>query len=251
MEVKKILAPKDRDRLDVDPGYIRSLAADIGENGLINPILVRPCGERYEVVAGEMRFLAVQKLGWERVACHVQELSDVDAAVLRAVENLGREDLSPIEEARVYNRFVKEYGFTINQVSARVKKSVGVVKRRIDLLKMPDMLQEAVHQGLIKYGVAEELVRLHDEGAISYYLGFCVDHGATVAVVRQWVNDFQKRQRTKERDVGGGGGLESPMETSPTYISCSICTGPVELGKEVLLRVCKECFGRIRDALRG
>lgn len=249
--MSKIRPPEVRDRMEIEAEYIKSLRADIRENGLINPLLVRPKDGYFEIVAGERRFLAVQGLRWERVSCHVQQLSDSDAAVLRAVENLGRKDLSPIEEARVYARLIKDHGFKIDQVASRVSKTVGVVKRRMDLLRMPEILQEAVHKGEINYGVAEELVRLRDEGAISYYLGFCVDHGATVSVVRQWVNDHHKRLRLKDRDVGGGGGLESPMEVAPTYIACSICHGSVELGKEAILRVCPKCVELIKAALRG
>jgi ParB family chromosome partitioning protein len=251
IEVSKIQGPKVRDRLEIDPEYIQSLADDIRENGLINPLLVRPSGEGFEVIAGERRLLAVQSLGLRRVACHVQDVDDGTAAVLRAVENLGREDLSPIEEARIYERLIDVHKLTRDQVAKRVSKSAGVVKRRLDLLRMPRMLQDAIHRGQISYGVAEELWRLGSEADISYYLGFCVDHGATVAVVRQWVNDHKKAQRRRDGDVEGGGGMASPMEMEPTYISCSFCRGPVELGKDTVLRACPECFQKLREAGRG
>jgi len=249
--VSEIRGPKSRDRFAIDEGRVDALAQDIRENGLINPILVRPNGDGYEVVAGERRLLAVQRLGWERVTCHVQDLDDKSAALLRAVENLGREDLSPVEEGLLYTVLMHEHFLSLDDISKRVAKSVGVVKRRMDLLNMPDDLQMAIHQGLIKYGVAEELWRLTDPGRISYYLGFAVDHGATVAVVRQWVNDELKAQRAKASDVEGGGGLANPMQSAPTYISCDFCKGPVELGKDTVLRACPDCLVKLQEAGRG
>lgn len=249
--VEKIRGPQIRDRFAIDEDRIVSLSQDIAENGLINPILVRKNGEGFEVVAGERRFLAVQRLGWERVACHVQDLDDKSAAFLRAVENLGREDLSPVEEGTIYAGLVQNHGLTYDEVAKRVGKTVGVVKRRMDLLKMPQILQRAIHNKQIRYGVGEELWRLSDEGRIDYYLGFAIDHGATVAVVRQWVNDELKAQRRQVGDVEGGGGLANPMETTPTYISCDFCKGPVELGKDAVLRACPDCLNILREKGRG
>ena len=249
--LSEIRGPKSRDRIAVDEDGIVALTQDIRENGLINPILVRPNSDGYEVVAGERRFLAVQRLGWERVTCHVQDLDDKTAALLRAVENLGRKDLSPIEEGYIYAGLMQNHGMTREEVSQRMSQTVGVVKRRMDLLKMPDLLQQAIHKREIKYGVAEELWRLSDDGRISYYLGFAVDHGATVAVVRQWVNDELKAQRSKASDVGGGSPLENPMQANPIWITCDFCKGAVELGKDKTLRACPDCLVRLQEAGRG
>lgn len=251
IKIEKIKGPSVRDRITLDAGSIEALACDISANGLLNPILVRPNGDTFEVVAGERRFLAVKSLGWGDVMCQVRKLNDRDTAFLRAVENLGREDLSPIEEGRVYGVLFSSHKMSVDQIAKRVGKTVGVVKRRMDLLKMPAMLQEAVHKREITYGVAEELERLGDEGSISYYLGFCVEHGATVAVVRQWVNDHKKRERTSHVDVEGGDSLANPLETQPTYVSCDFCRGPVELGRDVVLRACPDCVDRLREVKRG
>ncbi|MFX0121502.1 MAG: ParB/RepB/Spo0J family partition protein [Promethearchaeota archaeon] len=246
-----IRGPSVRDRLEVDEEKVSCLAQDIQANGLLNPILVRKNGDSFEVVAGERRFLAVQRLGWERVSCHVKVLDDETAAFLRAVENLGREDLTPIEEGRIYSALFKVHGVSLENIAKRMGKTVGVVRRRMDLLKMPSILQDEIHKRRITYGVAEELWRLADEGRISYYLGFAIDHGATVQVVRQWVNDELKAQRRQSADVEGGGGFSNPMEVDPTYISCSFCRGPVQLGKDTVLRACPECLHMLKEAGRG
>ena len=249
--LSEIRGPKHRDRFAIDEDQIVALSQDISENGLINPILVRKNSDGYEVVAGERRLLAVQRLGWECVTCHIQSLDDKTAALLRAVENLGREDLSPVEEGHIYAGLVKDHGMTLDQVAKRVSKTVGVVKRRMDLLRMPQILQRAIHSKQIVYGVAEELWRINDEGRIDYFLGFAIEHGATVAVVRMWVNDELKSLRRKEPDGAGGGGMANPMEVAPTYISCDFCRGPVELGKDVVLRSCPDCLRKLREAGRG
>jgi len=243
--------PKNRDRLAIDEEGIEALAQDIKENTLINPILVRKNADGYEVVAGERRFLAVQRLGWERVACHVQDLDDKTAALLRAVENLGRKDLSPVEEAYIYHGLVESHGLTVSGVAKRLSRSFPTVKRRLELLKMPDAALRAVHNRSISPGVAEELWRLRDEDRIGYFLELAVDNGATRAVVRMWVNDELKAKSRGAAAGEGGGPLANPLEVTPSYITCDFCFGPVELGKDTVLRACPDCRVKLREAGRG
>lgn len=236
-------------RLEIRQEEVDELARSIEAIGLQIPISVRPKGSRYEIVFGHRRYLAHKKLEWKEIPCFVRELSDVDCAVARATENLGRVDLSSIEEAATYADLRDTHKLTTDQIGKLMGKSPGVVKRRLDLLRMPPELQKAVHLGQISNGVAEELVRLRDPERIGYYLGYAVDHGITVQVARQWVNDELKRQRLEGRDVGGGGGVASPLETEPCYFPCNICRGPVELGKDTVLRCCPGCVELIQKAL--
>jgi len=249
--LSEIRGPKSRDRFAIDEEGIAALSQDIRENGLINPILVRKNADGYEVVAGERRFLAVRSLGWERVTCHVQDLDDKTAALLRAVENLGRKDLSPVEQATLYAGLVNDHGMTLDDIAKRVSKSFSVVKRRMHILKMPQVVQRAIHNKQVSCGVAEELCRLGDENRIGYYLDLAIDNGATRDLVRLWVNDELKGQRRGVPASEGGGPLVDAAPLVPSYIPCDFCTGPVELGKDTILRACPDCLVKFREAGRG
>lgn len=235
-------------RLEIDPEEVKSLAGSIEEVGLLIPIGVRSRGDRFEIVDGHRRYLAHKLLGREKIACFIRDVDDLECALARATENLGRVNLSPIEEAATYFDLVDTHGLSHEEVGKRMGKSPGVVKRRLDLLKMAPQLQQAVHRKQISYGVAEELWRLGDIGTIDYYLGYAVDHGVTVAVARQWVNDAKKRERGQRGDIGEGGGGASPLESTPVYVSCDLCQGPLNVNSITHLKICPVCVELMREA---
>jgi ParB family chromosome partitioning protein len=243
--------PRGVIRLDISPESVSDLAASIQEVGLLQPIVVRPCGERFEIVFGHRRFLAHKELKADEVDCVVRVLSDLECAVLRGTENIQRDDLSPIEEAATYSDLHDVHGLTVKEVAKKMGKTVGIVKRRLDLLKMPAQLQKAVHEGLVSYGVAEELFRLRDEGQIDYYLSYAIDHGCTVAVARMWVNDYRKAQRGGDSDIVEGGGGVSPLESKPIFVACDLCLQAMEVGKEKVMRICLKCAKTIQSAVSG
>lgn len=249
--LEKIDEPAGRIRLDIDPEEIKSLAENIEAVGLLQHILVRPKGERFEIVAGHRRVLAFHKLGRKKIACVVQARSDVECALARASENLGRVDLSLVEEAAVYADLRDRCGLTVDEIGKYMSKSPGVVMRRLDLLKMPPQLQKAVHFKQIAYSVAEEFWSLGDEGAIDYYLSLAIEHGVTQKVARDWVKEFKDKKRRQEPGTVDGGGVASPLEPRPIYMPCDLCTGPFVLGEESRLCVCSNCIQLIKNALAG
>jgi len=243
--------PAQADRLEVDMDEVRSLAGNIQEVGLIYPIIVRAKGDRFSIIAGHCRYLAYGILGESKIRCVVRDLSDCDAALLRASENLKRINLSPIEEAFIYRNLEKAFGLSHDEIGKRFGKSPGIVKRRLDLLKMPDQLQRAVHKKEITYGVAEELWRISDVGQMDYYLSFAVEHGVTVTVARSWVKDWKDSVRRSKTDIEGGGCESSPLEDRPVWLACDLCNGPMKLGTEKVWRCCPECVVTLRAAVVG
>jgi len=238
-------------RLEINPDTILELSESIKAIGLLQPILLRPKGKRYEIVYGHRRFLATQRIGSARILASIKELDDQTTALMRATENIEREDISAIEEAAVYKDLMETGGLTIEQISSRMGKSVGIIKRRLDLLKMPPCLQKAVHLKQIGYSIAEELWRLGNLGEIEYLLGYAVYHGATQSVVRIWVKDkLDERRREKSGNEPGRGAI-SPLATRPVYVACDSCSNPMEIGQETVLRCCKVCTEAIITATKG
>lgn len=236
-------------RLEIDPDKIKELSESIRAMGQLQPILLRPKNGRYEIVFGHRRFLATQLLGSARISATVKAIDDELTALMRATENIAREDITLIEEAAIYQDLRDRAGLRIDQIGKKMGKTPGLIKRRLDLLRMPGCLQKSIHKGLISYGVAEELWRLGEESEIEYLLQFAVDHGITVAVARQWVKDKLDERRRRQTDIGGGGMVDrSPLEVRPTYYACDICTDPVKIELSKALRVCVNCVTLIRKA---
>lgn len=239
--------PKGILRMDIDPDGIEDLSQSISEIGLLQPIMVAINADRFEVVFGHRRYLAHKKLGLSTIRSIVREMTDKEIGIARATENISRADLTPIEEATTYKNLINEYGFSLEQVAKKMAKSPGTVKRRMDLLKMPPQLQAAVHKKQISMTVAEELWSIRDPTDLDYYLMFAIENGCTREVARSWAKDcIDSARRTQTPGVEGGVG-HAPSEPRPVYVSCDLCTGPMEIGQEAVMRVCPECFKTIKQ----
>ena len=243
--------PAGQIRMEISSGGIQELVNSIREVGLLQPILLRPVKDRLEIVFGHRRFLATRLLGRDKIDAVVRKLSNAEVAIMRATENIVSERLTPIEEAAAYVDLKDTHKLTVQEISKRMGKSVGVVKRRMDLLSMPPCLQKAIHARQISYSVAEELWSLGDLGKIEYYLGFAVDHGATKAVVRAWVQDEKKKLRHRDPASAESSPLANPMQPRPVYVACDVCLQSMELGTETVIRACEVCTKAITKAALG
>jgi ParB family chromosome partitioning protein len=238
-------------RMEVDAEAVQGLAENIEAVGLLQPINVRPVKERFEIIAGHRRVLAFRLLKRKSIPAIVGDFSDVGSALARASENLGRVNLSPIEEAATYGDLHDNHGLTHDEIGHQMGKSAGVVRRRLDLLRMPPQLQKAIHLKEISCGVGEELWSIGDKEGIDYYLSFAVEHGVTVAVARAWAKDWKDTHRRAESDVDKGGGPASPFEVRPTYLPCDLCSGPEEVKDMQILHCCRSCNKKLMAVLES
>lgn len=232
-------------RMEISSEAVSDLAQSISEIGLLQPILLRPDGERFEIIAGHRRYLAHKELGADKIRASVKEMTDQEAAFCRATENLARVDLTPVEEAAIFVDLVNTHKMTYEQIGRKVGKSPALVKRRMDLLKMPPQLQEALHKKLISISVAENLWPISDMTDLDYYLSFAVESGCTREVARSWCKEWKDKKRRSENPGVEGGGHASPSEPRPVYVSCDFCHGPMEVGQETVLRLCPVCMKTI------
>lgn len=235
-------------RMEIAPERVQELAQSISEIGQQQPIVVRPVGKRFEIIAGHRRFLACKLLEQLTVDAVVRKMSDREAAVARATENLQRVDLSPLEEAAAYDDLHNEHKMSFEQIAQKIGRTPGTIKRRMYLLKMHPLLQQAVHKKQISMSVAEELWPIAGEADLEYYLTFAIENGVTKDVARQWCKDWKDTQRRQQAE--GSGEIMAPAvnEPRPIFISCDTCLGPVELGQDKVMRVCPTCAEAIRKA---
>ena len=243
--------PPDVDRMEIAQADIDELAQSIQDLTQLQAVLVRPVGDRYEIIFGHRRYLACKQLSFKFIRAEIRSMTDKEAAVIRGVENLQRVDLTPIEEANVYGRLRDKHHMTLEEIGIRMKKKAGTVKRRLDLLKMPPLLQVAVHKKQVSVTVAEELWLISDQTSLEYYLTFAIDNGCTKMVARGWAKEWQDSQRREAVAGGGAGQALSPYEPKPYYIACDFCNQPVLLGEEKQVVICRECYEHIKKALGG
>jgi len=247
VDLSLIDEPKTVDRLEISFESITELAQSISEIGLLQPILLRKDGERYEVIAGHRRFLAHRHLDLPKIKAVVREMTDQEAAFARATENLGRVDLTPVEEATVYYNLVHTHKLRYDEIGKKFGKSPGLIKRRMDLLKMPPQLRNAVHDKKISISVAEELWPISDIPTLDYYLSFAIEGGCTKETARGWCRDWKDSVRRQNSAGGESGQALAPSEPRPVYIACDLCLGAMEIGQETVLRCCPTCAKTIKE----
>lgn len=147
-------------RKDFDEKSIEELAQSIKENGIIQPLVVRKSEGNYEIIAGERRWRAAQKVGLTKVPVIIKDVSDKEALELALVENLQREDLNPIEEATAYEQLIQDFGLTHEEISERIGKERSTITNQLRLLKLPDEIKHALISGAITAGHARAILGL-------------------------------------------------------------------------------------------
>ncbi|HKV75845.1 MAG TPA: ParB/RepB/Spo0J family partition protein [Gemmatimonadales bacterium] len=153
-------------RTHFDETALKELADSIAASGLIQPVVVRPRAGGFELIAGERRWRAVQLLGWERVPAIVRDADDRTVLTLALIENLQRDDLSPMEAARSYQRLIDEFGIAQAEVARLVGRDRSTVANSLRLFKLPEEVRDMVDDGRLSEGHARALLGMTDGTAL-------------------------------------------------------------------------------------
>ncbi len=167
MPVSSIEPHLDQPRRHFDEDSLEELAASIRTRGLIQPIVVRPHGHRYQIVAGERRWRAAQRARLHELPVIVRDLSDGETLEIALLENIQRQDLNAIEEAEAYRKLIAEYGHTQDALGRLVHKSRSHVANLLRLLDLPDSVRKRVESGELSMGHARALVTALDPEALA------------------------------------------------------------------------------------
>jgi ParB family transcriptional regulator, chromosome partitioning protein len=166
LPVELIVANPKQPRRRFDEEALQALAGSLGERGVLQPVLVRAKpGGTYELVAGERRWRAARMAGLEKIPALVRPRGDAESLELALIENMAREDLSPIEEARACAALVEELGLTRKEVGRRVGRSRVAVSNLMRLLDLPDETIELLEEGTLSEGHGRALLLAEDHGA--------------------------------------------------------------------------------------
>ncbi len=152
-------------RRGIDEKGLEELTSSIREKGLLQPLIVRPKDDGYQIVAGERRWRAALRAGLKKVPVIVREVSDREALEIALVENLQRQDLDPLEEAEAYRVLIEDFGYTQEEVAKRVGKDRSSVANALRLLKLPAEVKEALREGRITAGHARAILSAGSLGA--------------------------------------------------------------------------------------
>lgn len=160
--IDQIIPNSEQPRTQFEDTALEELATSIKSNGIVQPIVVRKNADGYQIVAGERRWRAAQRAGLRRVPVVVREVADEKLLEIALIENIQRQELNPVEEARAFRKLIDSIGLTQEMVSARIGKSRTMITTSLRLLKLPDEVLELIEQNKITAGHARALLMTED-----------------------------------------------------------------------------------------
>jgi ParB family chromosome partitioning protein len=195
-------ANPDQPRIDFDEEHLEGLAESIRNNGIIQPLVVRPQGEKYQVVTGERRLRAARKAGLHQVPVVVRhDLSEDDVLFLGLIENLQRKDLNAVEEARCLERLVHSSSLTHEQVATRIGKSRVHVTNTLRLLKLPPQILEWLRAGRLSAGHSRALLALDLPEQMIMLAEQVLEEGWSVRRLEAYIKDYAAVRDQQEGQV--------------------------------------------------
>lgn len=200
------------DQIDVNPfqprrefheNEITSLAESLKTHDLLQPVLVRRDGERWQLISGERRLRAARQAGWERIPARVKDADDRLVAELAIVENLQRKDLNPIEKALSFQRYLQQHHCTQDELGKRLKIDRSTIANLLRLLELPREVREALQRGTISAGHARALLPLGDERRQVAFCRQILEEGMSVRETERNVQEMIRGQDRQGLTVVG------------------------------------------------
>jgi ParB family transcriptional regulator, chromosome partitioning protein len=189
-----------RDKFN-DHQEIESLIISIKEHGLLQPILIRPYQNSFEIVAGHRRFHACKSLRWRHIPCKIRELSDKQAFEIQITENIQRKSMSSLEEAEAFRKYVQDLGWGgVTELSRKIGKSEEYVSHRIQLLKLPQDIKEKIMLNKLSTSQALELTNLSHENIIQFS-NHIIENELTIRQIREVKTVFSKEKITEGNHI--------------------------------------------------
>jgi ParB family chromosome partitioning protein len=197
VDIDRLTPNEHQPRQQFDDERLAELTASVARNGIIQPILVRRTGETYRIIAGERRWRAAQRAGLAKVPVVVRDVpegANEQLLELALVENLQRENLSPLDEASAYQRLADDFGLTQDQIAAAVGKDRSSVANMLRLLKLPEEVRSDLSSGAITAGHARAILGLSDPAAQRHAAREVIARGLSVRDVEALVRKLAKSQ---------------------------------------------------------
>lgn len=186
---------------------IDELAQTIKTHGIIQPIVVRKKGDKYEIIAGERRWRAVKKLNLETIPAIIKQFNDSQTASVALIENLQREELTAIEEARAYAQLIELHQLTQESLAQRLGKGQSTIANKLRLLQLPDEVQEAILKRQITERHARALIRIKDSPLLSKVLNDIIENGLNVKQTEELIKKIKgenEQPKKKKKPIRKG-----------------------------------------------
>jgi ParB family chromosome partitioning protein len=230
-----------------------TLKASIERLGLIQPIVLKKNGTKFEVIVGHRRLTAHKELKLATIdAIIIADENDMRNEVRKIHENSEREDVNPMDEARFLSRLNKQYKMSQGEIAKSIGRSDAYVSQRLAIMDAPDIIQEALEDGVISFSVAREFAMVDNIESLEGMLHHAINNGVTPAVARNWRLQYEahKALNVDNEDAPAPDINYDIDQTLPLFI-CEMCHTENPTSKLKLIQTCPSCEKQLKNAASG
>ncbi len=205
ISVKQLIENPFQPRKLFSEGALQELAASIEEHGIVQPLVVKPQGKKYVIIAGERRFRAAKLAGLSEVPAIIKDMNEQQMMEIAILENLQREDLTPVEEAEAYHNLISKLHFTQDELAKRLGKSRPHIANHIRLLQLPEEIRQLMNEGKLSMGQGRAILGLKNKRLMIEVAEKVVAQGMNVrqveALVQQLNEDVSRETKNVKKDI--------------------------------------------------
>lgn len=238
---KLIDEPTVAARSSFDTEKMEELVESIRTVGIIEPLVIMKKGSRFEVIAGDRRLRAAKKAGLSEVPCVVADPTGGKGEMMKLHENLVREDLNVLDEARFLQITMQRQKLNTAQLARLLGRSDGYVSQRLDALKWEEWLVKPLRDGKMVFSVARELCRMKNKDLQREYARHAVNGGISPSLAKQWVDDAIALERAQKGETEEKVGRGRPQRVDEYMFPCQICSVPKKVSDTTMWRICHGC----------
>lgn len=240
--------PEELIRTQLDEEELEGMARSLQAVGQLQAILVKKKGERYELMDGFRRLTAIRMIKRKKVNCTIKPENYQMSQATALIANIQKEDMPPLDEAKVVRDIVDEHGWGIPKTAQHLGKPESWIRGRLDLNRLPENIAARLQAGQLGIGVALELSRIPNEQTRDTYTEYAADSGCTLAEAQRW-------RTTAERDHTSGFGVDPNLEETdtppPTYshnekTNCGMCGRTFPTDRVRIIKTCPVCYETVR-----
>lgn len=196
ISINMIKANNDQPRKNFDSQKINELSQSIKDHGIIQPLVLNKQGEFYTIIAGERRWRAAKLAGLKEVPAVIMDITDKQVLELSLIENIQREDLNPIEEAKAYNKLLKDFNMTHEDLSERLSKSRASITNTMRLLNLDERVQQYIIDGVISEGHGKVILSINDKKLQYDISQKVIDDGLSVRALEDLIRELNRDNKS-------------------------------------------------------
>ncbi|MQY78100.1 MAG: ParB/RepB/Spo0J family partition protein [Bacteroidetes bacterium] len=249
INLSNLIIPQFEAHKQIPDNYITEITESIKEHGILEPLLVRPKEDDFEIVAGCVRYRCAKIAGLKAAPCMILALNDKYAEIIKIHENIKRVPLDHIDQGNTFVMLRDNFSMTEDAISSIVGKSVAYVSQHISLVSQDEDLIRAVREERVSFSQARELMKVKDKSERRRFQNYCENEGATVEVLKQWIQNYKNTLLQKPTTTDSDNTTSYIPDRPQDFRLCQACGKATEIMHIRQLFLCPPCETALKLAI--